>query len=372
MSIISLLIFLLLPAALIWAETRIKVISWLSPAFWCYALGIFLGNILPLDLQASNLTQQAAVALAIPLLLFPSEIKTWSRLAGKTLLSFAIWVFGVGMMSILASFIWKEFFEFPQQMAAMAASVYTGGTANMSAVQFAIDAPLQLFDTMNLSDLSFSGMYLIFVLTIAQKLFLKFLRPFPVSTAPEINIPEENEEVHLKNPEKLLSTLVSLGIAVLVLAASAGVSFLIFGKMEETLLVISLAVLGILASMVPRIQQLPMSYSTGEYLFLVFCVAVGSRVDLVAVLQAVPATLAFMGTIALGTVTFHTFLARLFNIDADTVLITHSAGIFGPPFIGPIATAMRNREIVVSGMTLGVINLAIGNFMGILIFNLLS
>lgn len=372
MSILSLAIFLLLPGLLIWAEPKFKVVSWLSPAFWSYALGILLGNILDLDLHISELTQQATVALAIPLLLFPSELKSWTRLAGKTLLSYSIWVLGVGIMSIAACFIWREFFAAPEQMAALAASVYTGGTANMSAVQFAIQAPAQLFNTMNISDLSFSGLYLIFALTAAQKLLLKFLKPFPQKEIDSIVPIAQEETRELSLGEKIRSISISLGIALLVVALSAGLSFSIFGKMDETWVVIALAVLGIACSMIPSIRKLPMSYSSGEYLFLVFCVAVGSRVDLIEVLQAVPATLAFMGTIALGTVLFHSLLARIFKIDADTVLITHSAGIFGPPFIGPIATAMRNREIVVSGMTLGVINLAIGNFMGILIYNLLS
>jgi len=369
MSVLSILIFVLLPGILIRAESRVKVISWLSPAFWCYALGILLGNILPLDLHMSELTQTAAVALAIPLLLFPSELKDWARLAGKTLVSFTIWVIGVALMAIAASFIWQDFFELPKAMASMASSVYTGGTANMSAVQFAIKAPSQLFDTMNLSDLSFSGLYLIFVLTAAQKLLLKFLPAFPKRN--EDNIEEgaiEEEEVSWSIP----SILTSLGWAIVVVGLSIGMSFLFFGKLEETFVVIALAVLGIAASTFSQIQKLPLSYHTGEYIFLIFCVAVGSRVDLVQVLQAVPVTLAFMGTIAFGTVCFHSFFAWLFKIDADTVLITHSAGIFGPPFIGPIATAMKNREIVLSGMTLGVINLAIGNFVGILIFNLLS
>ncbi|MEM6805723.1 MAG: DUF819 family protein, partial [Bacteroidota bacterium] len=169
-----------------------------------------------------------------------------------------------------------------------------------------------------------------------------------------------------------VSLLKSLGCALVVVGLSIGISMLIYGKMEESLLIILLAVFGILASLLATVRNLPHNFAAGEYIFLIFCVAVGSRVDLVQVLQAVPLTLAFMATIALGTVSLHSLLARLCKIDADTVLITHSAGIFGPPFIGPIATAMKNREIVLSGMSLGVINLAIGNFMGILIYQLLS
>ncbi|MEL7246740.1 MAG: hypothetical protein AAGM40_31170, partial [Cyanobacteria bacterium J06573_2] len=68
----------------------------------------------------------------------------------------------------------------------------------------------------------------------------------------------------------------------------------------------------------------------------------------------------------------HTLMARLMRVDADTALITHIAGVFGPPFIGPVAQVMHNREIVVSGMTLSVINLAVGNFMGLFLYELVQ
>jgi uncharacterized membrane protein len=48
--------------------------------------------------------------------------------------------------------------------------------------------------------------------------------------------------------------------------------------------------------------------------------------------------------------------------------MTNVAGIFGPPFIGPVASAMHNREIVLTGLSLAVLNLAIGNFIGLLVF----
>ena len=72
-----------------------------------------------------------------------------------------------------------------------------------------------------------------------------------------------------------------------------------------------------------------------------------------------------MGSILLGTLLVHSLLARIFKVDADTVMITQVAGIFSTPFIGPVANRLQNREIVLSGLTLSAINFALGNFIGL-------
>jgi uncharacterized membrane protein len=68
----------------------------------------------------------------------------------------------------------------------------------------------------------------------------------------------------------------------------------------------------------------------------------------------------------------HFFLASLFKIDTDTILITSTAGIFGPPFVGPIAKALKNEEIIVSGITTGLVGYALGNYLGYFVFWVLT
>lgn len=58
-------------------------------------------------------------------------------------------------------------------------------------------------------------------------------------------------------------------------------------------------------------------------------------------------------------------LSKAFHIDADTALITSTAGIYGPAFIVPVADAMDNREVVLPGLICGIIGYAIGNYLGI-------
>ena len=52
-------------------------------------------------------------------------------------------------------------------------------------------------------------------------------------------------------------------------------------------------------------------------------------------------------------------------MDRDTLIITSTAAIFGPVFIGPVANAIGNRELITIGIALGLIGYAIGNYLGL-------
>ena len=63
----------------------------------------------------------------------------------------------------------------------------------------------------------------------------------------------------------------------------------------------------------------------------------------------------------------HFFLAKLFKIDSDTAVITSVAAVFGPPFVGLVASAMKNRKVVPLGVTTGVIGDSVGMYLGMLV-----
>ena len=61
----------------------------------------------------------------------------------------------------------------------------------------------------------------------------------------------------------------------------------------------------------------------------------------------------------------HAALAALFKSDADTVIITSVAGICSPPLVPMVATALKNKEIVLSGVVTGIIGWVVGTYLGI-------
>ncbi len=359
---------LFIPWFLLGKQSSWKAIGWLSPAFWAYAIGIILGNLLPLKLSLLEPVQNLTVALGIPLLLFSSNIRQWIRLALPTLISVAVWIPVVMLVCFAASRLFASWFEEIQIMSAMASSVMVGGSPNLYAVHHALNADLQLFNQLNLADLMFGGGYLLLVLTLMPALLRWWLPAFR-SNGEEMG--EERRSV-IQGKGILLSILAAL----VVLGLSAGISWLLaggeMGQIFNMWIIILLAVLGLLASLWRPLRKIPESYPTGDYAFLIFCLAVGASVNLADLLGQAPYMFVFMTAIGLSAMLIHSLLMRLFQVDADTALITQVAGIMGPPFIGPVAEKLDNREIVVSGITLGAINLALGNLIGLWEFSLVS
>ena len=110
-----------------------------------------------------------------------------------------------------------------------------------------------------------------------------------------------------------------------------------------------------------------MSYPTGQFLILVFCVSVGALADLKILVQAAPSLFLFVGFCLFGSFLLHILFAKIAGIDGDTVLVTSTAAICSPPFVGLTAAAIGNRDLIAPGITAGLLGHAFGNYLGVLV-----
>ena len=162
-----------------------------------------------------------------------------------------------------------------------------------------------------------------------------------------------------------MNLFVSIALAAIVFGVSAGVVKLYFGSIEISWLMLLLTLLSVVLSFVPRVRDLKMAFPVGEYLLLVFCVAIGMLSDFMTIYENSLTLLSFNMLFALVAISLHYLLAAIFKIDTDTVLITSTAAVFGPIFIGQVASAINNKSLIFSGMLTGLVGYAIGNFLGI-------
>ena len=65
-------------------------------------------------------------------------------------------------------------------------------------------------------------------------------------------------------------------------------------------------------------------------------------------------------------------LSKLFNIDSDMMVVTSVSLINSPPFVPMMVTAMKNKKVLVPGITVGIIGFAVGNYLGVLMCQLFS
>lgn len=74
---------------------------------------------------------------------------------------------------------------------------------------------------------------------------------------------------------------------------------------------------------------------------------------------------AFVVAVMMTAIVLHMFLCWVFRIDVDTALISSTATIYGPAFIGPVAASLKNRALVGPGLTMGLAGIALGTWLGI-------
>ena len=140
-----------------------------------------------------------------------------------------------------------------------------------------------------------------------------------------------------------------------------------------TVLILSLTTLGIAASFCKPLKALRHSYDIGMYFIYVFSIVVASMADLRNL--SISGSLNLLGYLAFvifGSLLLQVLLARLLRIDADTMTVSSVAFICSPPFVPMISAAMGSRNVLAAGLAIGVVGYAPGNYLGLLMFRLLS
>jgi uncharacterized membrane protein len=161
-------------------------------------------------------------------------------------------------------------------------------------------------------------------------------------------------------------------LSIAVGGVTVGVVFVVVGKLAVAPLILGITTLALAFSFHPRVRSLPGTVTVGNYLLMSFAVAVGTMAKVSQLVEALGSVFVFVAVVMVVGLLLHYALAAIFRIDRDTVLITSTAAIYGPPFVGPVAAALKNQDVVVSGVTTGVIGYAIGNYAGIAIAHLLG
>lgn len=108
------------------------------------------------------------------------------------------------------------------------------------------------------------------------------------------------------------------------------------------------------------------------FMIVVFSMAIASMADIKMLFGMTNGLFFFVLIAVFGSFIVQVFLSWLLKIDADTTIITSTAFVFSPPFVPVVAGALKNKEIIISGITVGLIGYAIGNYLGVTLSYLLG
>jgi len=367
------LFYLVFPIIIILLCMHVKWIDKIGAVFVCYIAGAFVGNsgILPQDAAGlQDIISSACVALALPLLLFSMDVRAWIKTAGKAILSLTGSTIIIVALAGAGSILIADHTTDSWKMGGLAIGVYTGGTPNMAAIKTALNVDPTAYVMMHTYDVVISFAYILFAITIAQKLLNRFLLPYQIlHTAAQGDESYDSEDIHsyknMLNASVLKGLSAAFALSVVILAASAGTAELFPKTVSTAVTILMITSLGIGASFITRIRTIEKTYQLGMFFILVFCLVVGSMADITKLVHINWPIFLYISLCVFGTFVLHAIWCKIFRIDTDTFLVSSVSAVCSPPFVPVVAQALNNKQVILSGLTTGIIGYAVGNYLGI-------
>ena len=320
-----------------------------------------------------------AVPLAIPLMLFNCDFKLWTKALPKTLFSLVGGIVGVLTALVTGYFIFRNqgIPEFEKVVAIMT-GIYTGGTMNFNALGASLGVTPTTMAIVLAFEMVLTTPYIFFIIGGGFKVFRKIL-PYADDMATKFR--QADSETMTKDIEDYKGLIqkknwpgmmIAFLLSVLFLAIGAGLALLITGKLNELVVILTITTLSIIASFFKKIRELPHTFEMGMVLILLFSVIVASLFDIHSVNMGSIMIGAFVLYVIVVGALIHLLICRLSKCSGDLFTVSQVALLCSPPFVPPVIGAMKNKKVLLSGLVIGLIGYAIGNYLGVIIYAILS
>ncbi|MCA8868616.1 MAG: DUF819 family protein [Rhodobacteraceae bacterium] len=364
------LIFVAVPLLLVLAAKRWRWAGLVGPVVLAYAAGILLGlsDVLPAsaDTIRTSITE-ASLALALPLLMFGIDLKAWRSLAAPALRGMAFAVLAVVLVATVLFFTTDGAVETRAQLTGLAIGMYTGGLANLGAVKLALEVPDSRYLMFATVDTVVGAFYLLFMLTLAPRIFRHWLPVAPIMT-----VIADTATNKTGGQKAMVDGLISFIAAVAIVGLSLILASLIPFGSPEVWIILLITTLGLVGGQIPLLGRNRMAEPLGMGLIYIFSFSVAAGLDLTGLSAVEPVILVFVIVATFGALLVQLLLCRLFRVDADSFMITSVAAIMSPAFVPMVVRSLGNPGMLMSGIAAGLIGFAIGNYLAISVALLLG
>lgn len=375
------LFYLIVSLLIVFLCNQFKWMNNVGAILWAYGIGLLIGSLHILPEEAAKVQStisDISVPLAIPLLLFSLDFRRWVKLARTTFLSMLTALAGVIIAITIGFFLLRSDVPDANKVAGMLTGVYTGGTPNMFALKTALGVDNNLFILTQTYDMVICAVFLMLIISVGQRGLHLVLPKFKKAGISNDADPEFQQEAEFDSftgffqKKNFWPVLGALGVAAVIMAIGVGAMELAPQNSKMVVVILTITTLGLAASFIRKINRIKKSFQLGMFLIVMFSLAIASMAD-VKMLFSITNNLFFFVLIAVfGSFIIQVALSALLKIDADTTIITSTSMLFSPPFVPVVAGALKNKEVIISGITVGLIGYALGNYLGVSLSYLLG
>ena len=310
-------------------------------------------------------------------MLFNCDFKLWTKALPKT-----AWALVTGIAAVLVSvvsgfFIFRNYVPDAANVSAMMTGIYTGGTVNFNALGASLGVNKSVMAIVLAFQMVITMPYIFFLLGGGYKVFRKLL-PYKDITHKGRTDEDRVETADVENyrgmfeKKNFIGMMKGLGLSVIFLAIGAGLALLITGTLSELVVILTITTLSIIASFFKRVRELPKTFELGMFFILIFSVIVASMFNI----HSVSGGSLYIGGFVLWimgiSVLLHLILCRIAKVSGDLFCVCQVGLLCSPPFVPPIAGAMKNKKVLISGIVVGLVGYAVGTYLGAILAWVLS
>lgn len=372
-------VYLIGPVIILLLFNYAKSMRKLGTILMAYGVGILLSllNLTPTPAaQAASIASlqewimNLAVPLAIPLMLLSSDFTLWRKSLKKTFHALLGGVIAVVLAIVLAFLVFdhqgiKDFWK----AAGMMIGMYTGGTMNFAAIGQSLHVDPTTFTLFSTFEMVLSFLFLLFIVGGGYR-FFRWVLPYS-DTALTKDLSQVETEFNFEDykgmlkprifGKMMLGFLLSLGFVVV----GAGLSLALTGKLNELVIIFTITALAIGFSFVKPIRELPKTFELGMFLIVLFSIVIASQFDLKSLNLSNLSIIGFIAFVIFAATLLHLLISKLFKIPGDLFTVAHVALLYSPPFVPPVAGAMHNKKVLISGIVIGLVGYAVGTYLGV-------
>lgn len=371
-STTSLLAIMSLTVAMSFYLRNFKGFRTLGPALIVILTSIILANlkVVPFEAEVYGVIAEYAIPLSIAMMLLSVDIKQMLKLSKKPILAIVLAAVSVGIITVLAGIVFAPMIDEGWKVAGMFVGTYTGGSSNLTAIGYGLDALPNTFAAANAADyvVGVPTLILMFAFPVIAAKSKWFQRVWPQSLneAELEGGEEEDEDAFLENKKWSIQDIGwSFAIAFLVTAVASYVATFFPESFYNAARILMITTLAVVVAQLGPVKRIKGNMDVGLFVALFFLTTIGYMVNIKDFLGSTLAIAIFCLVIILCSLALHTLLCRLFKIEYQYVIISIVAAIADGPTAALIAASSNWRALVSLAVVLGVIGMVLGNYLGI-------
>lgn len=374
----------------IFIEQRYKWASKIPGAIIALLIAIIASNlkVIPTDAPTYDIVWGYIVPLAIPLLLFKTNIQSLVKESWKLLLLFLMSSIATMVGTVLAFIALRHYIPELDKVSGMISASYSGGGVNYAAMSAKLGPSESINAATIVADNMMMAVYFLILIGLAGIPIIRRVWGSPHTDALE------------KNPEMLNSrtlseaywqpNLISLKDIAICLAASmliVLISFKLSAFLQTLLGTSDNVVMSLLISLITdkylllttitflivsifknSFEKLNGSQELGTYCIYLFFVVIGIPASIDLIVTKAPLLFVFVFIIAMVNLAITMGVGKLFKFSIEEVLLACNANIGGPTTAAALAISKGWTNLVGPILVIGTVGYVIGNYVGTIIY----